>query len=200
MGMTRKGADTDGWLVGEARTKLEAGATAVEVFAALAERTADWHATALAVCLALGIPATEVERRLDEEFAGLCEEFRPGEETECAGLLEMTGLFDVPRTLDPQGEEVKRLLQTAISALGRLRSGHAFSLSRQLRTGQLTRAFLSLARVGPRPGHGSASDYWAALVAAGELLLSGDSEGRAGVEEALEDCRQHAAQSALTHD
>ncbi|AXG79244.1 hypothetical protein [Streptomyces paludis] len=197
MSMTRNDADADGWLVGEARTTLGAGATAVEVFAVLAERTADWHATALAVCLALGIPATEAERRLDEEFAGLCEEFQPGEETECAGVLEMTGLFDVPRTLDPQDEEVKRLLQTAIGALGKLRSGHAFSLSRQFRTGQLTRAFLSLARVGPRPGHSSASDYWAALVAAGELLQSGDREDLASVEKALEDCRQHTAQSAL---
>jgi hypothetical protein len=182
-------------LIGEARRKLRAGATAVGVFAELAERTADWHASALAVCLALGIPDCEAKRQLREGPAELYRRFHPGEETECGELLEMIGVFDVRRPLDAHGEEIRRFLEAAISAMGDLRSGHALGLSRRLVTGQLTSAFLSLARVGPRPHRGSAAEYWAALVAAGELLDPGDSEGGRNVEEALDDCRRHAAES-----
>ncbi|MFG2394494.1 hypothetical protein ACGFYF_37215 [Streptomyces lavendulae] len=41
-----------------------------EVFAELATHTSDWGASALAVCLALGVPRTDAETRIREARPG----------------------------------------------------------------------------------------------------------------------------------
>ncbi|WP_030208315.1 hypothetical protein [Streptomyces sp. NRRL S-87] len=51
-------------LVLEAREMLATGRDEGEVFAELAARTSDWGASALALCLALGVPRTDAEARI----------------------------------------------------------------------------------------------------------------------------------------
>ncbi|MEV7547558.1 hypothetical protein [Streptomyces sp. NPDC089915] len=61
-------------------------------------------------------------------------------------------MFDVPKVLDERGREVRRLLGVALTASGGLGSGHALNLSRRFLKGELTEAFLSLVKFGPRGG------------------------------------------------
>ncbi|MCX5375057.1 hypothetical protein [Streptomyces sp. NBC_00091] len=65
-------------LVLETREMLAIGWNEEDVFAELAARTGDWGASALAVCLALGVPRTDAEARI-RELRPLFEEFVVGE-------------------------------------------------------------------------------------------------------------------------
>ncbi|KPC62104.1 hypothetical protein ADL29_20165 [Streptomyces chattanoogensis] len=120
------------------------------------------------MCLALGVPRADAEQRLDGSDE-LLDELNPGEERMGGEILETLGVFDVDRSLDERGEEIKRWLGTAIGAHGTFGSGHAHSLWRRLRTGALTGAFLSPADSGPHPVEGAPSTYWEALTRAGEF-------------------------------
>ncbi|MHB9854397.1 hypothetical protein ACSYGO_34865 [Streptomyces krungchingensis] len=187
-------AGVDGASLTLAHERLEAGRAPVAVFAELAARTGDWHRSAWAVCLALGIPAPEVAGRFARGMGDIATEFHQGEEELCGEVLDTVGLFDVPRPLDERGTEIARLLATAAGALGGMPSGHALTLSRRRVRGELTAMFLSLARTLPRRERAGPAEYWAALSAAGDLLLQTGGEDRREVERALQECRRHAAE------
>ncbi|PBC60549.1 hypothetical protein BKI49_29025 [Streptomyces sp. Tue6028] len=177
-----------------AHERLGAGWASVAVFAELAARTGDWHRSAWAVCLALGIPAPDVAGRFARGMGDVATEFHQGEEELCGEVLETVGLFDVPRPLDERGTEIAGLPATAAGALGGMPSGHALTLSRRRVRGELTGMFLSPARTLPRRERARPAEYWAALSAAGDLLLqAGGEEGRE-VERALQECRRRAAE------
>ncbi|WP_189191172.1 hypothetical protein [Streptomyces albiflavescens] len=124
------GTGVDSAVLTLAHDRLEAGCAPVGVFAELAAETGDWYASVWAVCLALGIPASDVERRLGHGMAEIATEFHPGEEELCGEVLETVGLFDVPRPLDERGTEIEYLLRAAVGALGGMPSGHAVTRSR----------------------------------------------------------------------
>ncbi|MFD7705201.1 hypothetical protein [Streptomyces caelestis] len=184
--MGRTDLDT---LVDRARDALHAGGEETGVCAGLLRDAGDPRAAALATCLALGITRTEAERRpATEEATGAFDELGPGDEEVLALLLQAGGVFVVDRRLDAHEQRIRDLLDAARTAYGAgLPSGFAVSLSRWFRAGELARAHRGLAsrqRVGE---DGDPAAYWAALVAAGELLPDGD-----GTEEARERCRRMA--------
>ncbi|GHF70545.1 hypothetical protein [Streptomyces griseosporeus] len=181
-------------LVEWARDALRGGTDEVGVCVDLTRQTGDVRTAALATCLALGLAREEAERRLDaDEAALLVAECVPGDEEGVVLLLQAGGLFVVDRRLGPREERVRELLGAAIAAYGRgVPSGFAVSLSRWLRGGQLSRAYLQLASDRRRVrADGDPAAYWAALVEAGELLPDGD-----GIEPARAHCRRMAAQHA----
>lgn len=190
------GTVADGALVMRARSSLEAGGAPVRVFAELAAQTGDWTASVWAVCLALEVPASDVKQRLGHGAGEFPSHFHPGEEVLCGEVLESVGLFDVPRPLGERGTEIQRLLKAAMGASGGLRSGHALGLSRRFGRGELTGAFLLLARTVPRRERGRHAEYWAALCTAGELLLQVGSEEDRDVEQALQECRQRTVEAS----
>ncbi|WP_405437398.1 hypothetical protein OG373_09385 [Streptomyces avidinii] len=106
-------------LVLEALEMLATGRDDEEVFAELAARTGDWGASALAVCLALGVPRTDAEARICEARP-LFEEFVVGEEDLVASVLAFGHVFVVDRVLDAHGERIRDLLGTAAGARGGL--------------------------------------------------------------------------------
>ncbi|CAL9584522.1 hypothetical protein SUDANB105_05097 [Streptomyces sp. enrichment culture] len=179
------GASTD-----EARDALSAGRREVDVCTDLAWRTGDPRAAALATCLALGIAHAEAERRLAEpEVASLFEEFGAGEEEDVAVFLDAAFVFVVDRELDAHQRRIRDLLGAAVRAYGKgIPSGLGASLWRLCRTGELARAYLLLASDRRRVrDDGDPAAYWAALVAAGNLLPDGD-----GIGEAREHCHRMA--------
>ncbi|MFE5558167.1 hypothetical protein [Streptomyces sp. NPDC056544] len=183
-----EGADA---LILDAREMLAAGQDAEEVFTELATRTGEWGVCVLAVCSALGVPRTDAEARLCEAEP-LFAEVEAGEEDFLATLLAFGHVFIVDRVLDAHEEHIRDLLGTAAGASG----GYPGSLLAWFRTGELTKIFLFFALPRFRAGRGSAPDFWAAMIAAGELLASEDGPDQAEVRAALERCRTHAA--ALT--
>lgn len=191
--MDDQGISARGALVEAAGNMLRKGREPAGVFAELAARTGDGPSAVTAVCLALGLPPSEVEARLDGEAGEFVTLFSAGEEDVCGEVLETSGVFDVPRTPDERGTETRRLLGVAVAAAGPLGSGYAFRLSRLLAKGELTGAFLLLARVGPRLGRSSATEFWAALSTAGAHLLSGPEGEDPEVERALGECRRRLA-------
>ncbi|MET8975946.1 hypothetical protein ABZX85_10020 [Streptomyces sp. NPDC004539] len=176
---------------------MELSAPAVE-FEKAVRQGAEPRATALAICTRLGIPRAEAESRLRAADA-LFTESGPGSEPDLALFLDTGHVFVVDRPLDERETEIRDLLVRATGAMGRVPSGLAHSLGRWWRTGELTRAFLVLAR--REQVRGDAGAYWSALAAAGELLLgsAGDGVGEAGkggdesVVTAWEKCRTSAA-------
>ncbi|WP_406461273.1 hypothetical protein OHB07_05825 [Streptomyces sp. NBC_00111] len=191
--MADQGIGARGALVAEAGNMLREGREPAGVFAELAVRTGDGPSAVTAVCLALGLPPSEVEARLDGEAGEFVRIFSAGEEDVCGEVLETSGVFDVPRTLDERGTETRRLLGVAVAAAGPLGSGYAFRLSRRFVRGELTGAFLLLVRVGPRVGSSRAAAFWTALSVAGAHLLSGPGEEDPEVERALGECRRRLA-------
>ncbi|MFE6826524.1 hypothetical protein [Streptomyces sp. NPDC057690] len=98
------------------------------------------------------------------------------------------------RRLDAREQEIHDLLGRAVGAMGAVRSGLGHSLHRWLRTGELTRSYLSLARGDQVKATGDPSVHWSALVAAGELLAVGPDGGeREGLAQARAHCRGMAA-------
>ncbi|MFE9933455.1 hypothetical protein [Streptomyces sp. NPDC005533] len=176
----------------DASTMLGAGRDAEEVFTELAVRTGDWGACALAVCLALGVPQTDAEARI-REVHPLLEEFAAGEEDFAASLLVCGQVFVVDRVLDDRSERIRDLLWVAAGA----RWGYPGSLLAWFRGGeltkQLTKLFLFFAKTQFRGRRGSPTDFWAAMVAAGELLAGEDGPDQADVTVGLERCRAQAA-------
>ncbi|MFI8388887.1 hypothetical protein [Streptomyces sp. NPDC085540] len=175
-------------LVLDAQEMLAAGQDAEEVFAELAARTGEWGACVLAVCSALGVPRTDAEARL-REVEPLFAEVEAGEEDFLATLLVFGNAFVVDRVLDAHEERIRDLLGTAAGASG----GYPGSLLAWFRTGELSKIFLYFALPRFRAGRGSAPDFWAAVIAAGELLASEEGPNQAEVKAGLERCRTHAA-------
>ncbi|MFF2523226.1 hypothetical protein [Streptomyces liangshanensis] len=172
-------------LVPEAREMLAAGQGAEEAFAELAARTGEWHVSALAVCLAAGVPRPEAESRL-RACEALFAEFGAGEEKHAATLLASGYVFLVDRVLDEREEYIRDLLATAAGA----RWGWPGSLTGWFRTGELEKIFVFFARTDFRGRRGSPPDFWAAMAAAGELLAAGDGSDRAAVTAALVRCHE----------
>ncbi|MFJ5636465.1 hypothetical protein ACIQF5_28000 [Streptomyces goshikiensis] len=180
-----EGEDT---LLLDARTMLGSGRDAEEVFTELAVRTGDWGACALAVCLALGVPQTDAEARI-REVHPLLEELTAGEEDFAASLLVCGQVFVVDRVLDDRGERIRDLLWVAAGA----RWGYPGSLLAWFRGGELTKLFLFFAKTEFRGRRGSPTDFWAAMVNAGELLAGEDGPDQDAVTVGLERCRAQAA-------
>ncbi|MGO4456807.1 hypothetical protein AB4039_05685 [Streptomyces sp. M-16] len=175
-------------LVLEALEMLATGRDDEEVFADLAARTGDWGASALAVCLALGVPRTDAEARI-REARPLFEEFVVGEEDLVASVLAFGHVFVVDRVLDAHGERIRDLLGTAAGARG----GYPGGLLAWFRSGELTKIFLFFAKTRFRNGRGSSPpEFWAAMVTAGELLATEDGPDQAEVTAGLEHCRAQA--------
>jgi hypothetical protein len=185
----------EGALVTMARERLRTGAAPAVVCGELAVRTPRWSDAALAVGLARGIPEAELRERLagDQQWQ---DEFHPGEEEEYGELLEMHGVFDVPRQLDEREEVISGHLRAAWAAMGGMGSGHAVGLSRRFVRGELSSAFRMLARFGPRQGRGRPAEFWTAMVAAGELLDPADGDERGTVAQAIDESRRRLAESA----
>ncbi|WP_030275847.1 hypothetical protein [Streptomyces sp. NRRL B-24484] len=182
-------ADADASLLAAARQRLRAGAAPTAVCGELAARTHCWWEAASAVGRAAGIPEPELRRRLHGEPAQVQRALGPGEEEAYGELLSMLGVFDVHEQLDGRAAAIAEHLRTAVAAMGGVASGHALGLSRRMAEGELTDAFRSLARLGPRARGGRPTAFWAALVTAGELLDPADREESAAVTEALAKCR-----------
>ncbi|MFD5633572.1 hypothetical protein ACFWJM_05425 [Streptomyces sp. NPDC127077] len=184
-------------LVTVAGDRLREGVPPVGVFAELAARTGDWDGAVRAVCLALGLSAPDL-RRLGPDSHEIYSEFGPGEEDLCGKVLEIHGVFDVPRLLDERETEVQCLLRNAFGASGGIATGRALALARNLFKGELATAFLSLARKKPRAPRGRPVDFWNALCAAGALLETADDDEGRLVREALGLCRQNLADASAT--
>lgn len=140
------------------------------------------------MCLALGIPRTDAEVRI-HEAQPLFEEFAVGEDDLVASVLAFVDVFVVDRLLDAHHERIRDLLGTAAGARG----GYPGSLLACFRSGELTKIFLYFAKTRFRDGRGSPPDFWAAMVAAGELLAIEDGPDRAEVTAGLEHCRAQAS-------
>ncbi|MCX5294962.1 hypothetical protein OG898_00445 [Streptomyces sp. NBC_00193] len=174
-------------LVLQAREMLATGKGEEEVFAELAARTGEWDACALALCLALGVPEPDAEARI-REARPLFDEFEVGEEDLVAMFLACGHVFVVDRVLDGRGERIRDLLWTAACARG----GFPGGMIPWFRTGELTKIFLLFAKTRFRNGRGSPPEFWAAMVAAGELLATEDGPDEAEVTAGLEHCRAQA--------
>ncbi|MFF5444003.1 hypothetical protein [Streptomyces sp. NPDC012888] len=177
----------EGSLVLKAREMLATGRDEEEVFAELAARTSDWDISALAVCLALGVPRTDAEARI-REARPLFDEFEVGEEDLVAMFLACGHVFVVDRVLDAHGERIRDLLWAAACAHG----GFPGGMIPWFRTGELTKIFLLFAQTRFRDGRGSPPEFWAAMITAGELLATEDSPDQAKVTAELEHCRAQA--------
>ncbi|MFC9750615.1 hypothetical protein [Streptomyces niveus] len=178
----------EGALALEAQEMLAAGRNGEEVFAVLAARTGNWGVCVLAVCLALGVPRTDAEARL-REVEPLFPDFTVGEEEDLAFVLRFGHVFVADRVLEEHEERIRDLLGTAAGARG----GFPGGLLGWFRTGELTKIFLYFARTRFRDGRGSPHDFWAAMTAAGELLVSQDCPDGEEVTAGLARCRTQAA-------
>ncbi|WP_327180923.1 hypothetical protein [Streptomyces sp. NBC_01334] len=154
----------------------------------------DPRAAVVSICVGLGIPPAEAERRV-RDAEPLFADLGPEEEEALALFLDLSFVFVVDRRPDAREEEIRDLLGRAVGAMGAVRSGLGHSLHRWLRTGELTRSYLALAGGNQVKATGDPSAYWSALVAAGELLPVGRDGGeQAGIEAARAHCRRMAAQ------
>ncbi|MFD4533812.1 hypothetical protein ACFWNL_21875 [Kitasatospora sp. NPDC058397] len=174
-----------------ARHLFDTGSTPADTYATLARHTRHPLRSARAVCTALGIPAAETQRRLDDCYDALLANPRPGSEADTGELLEALGVFDIPKPLDATELAVVDLFLAAIDAMGGIRAGHQHGLARWFTTGNLTAAYLSLAAARPRPTIGDPAHYWTALVTAGELLVAAPTPDPR-IKPALTHCRAHA--------
>ncbi|PJN20717.1 hypothetical protein CG724_02810 [Streptomyces sp. CB02120-2] len=149
--------------------------------------TSDWGTSALAVCLAPGMPLPDSEARIPE-LRPLFDEFDVGEEDLVAMFLAIGHVFIVDRVLDGRGERIRNLLWTAACARG----GFPGSMIPWFRTGELTKIFLLFAQTRFRDGRGSPPGFWEAMVTAGELLATEDGPDQAEVTARLAHCRAQA--------
>ncbi|WP_314220727.1 hypothetical protein [Streptomyces zaehneri] len=166
-----------------------------KAFEELVRQGGDPRAAAVSLCVGFGVPPAEAQRRVraaEPLFAGL----GPEEEEALALLLDLSYVFVVDRRLDARGEEIRHLLGRAVGAMGAVRSGLGHSLHRWLRTGELTRSYLALARGNQVKATGDPSAYWSALVAVGELLPVGPDGGE---QECLAKARAHCRRMAARH-
>ncbi|MER7769972.1 hypothetical protein [Kitasatospora sp. NPDC096140] len=180
-----------------AQHALARGATPAQAYALLARRTRQPLPSARAVCLALSIPLAEATTRLGDCYGSLLANPRPGSEADTGELLEALGVFDVPAALTDTDRAVIDLFLTAIDAMGGIRPGHQHGLDRWFTTGNLTAAYLSLAAAQPLPRTGDPARYWAALVAARELLATAPGPDTR-IKLALAHCRTRAAAHTTT--
>ncbi|MER7758724.1 hypothetical protein [Streptomyces sp. NPDC097619] len=178
----------EGAMVAEARASLAAGRNGEQAFAALAARTGRWGVSLLAVCEALGVPRPDAEARL-RELEGFFSEFAVGEEEDLAFTLAFGHAFLVDRVPEPHDVPLRDLLATAAGARG----GFPAGLLGWFRTGELTKIFLYFAKTRFWNERGSPPDFWAAMIAAGELLAARDGADHGDVTAGLERCRAQAA-------
>ncbi|MFD7597586.1 hypothetical protein ACFV6D_31735 [Kitasatospora sp. NPDC059812] len=179
-----------------ARHLFDTGSTPADTYATLARHTREPLRSARAVCTALGIPAAETQRRLNDCYDALLATPRPGTENDTGELLEALGVFDIPKTPDNRDLAIIELLTTAIDAHGNIRAGHQHGLTRWFTTGNLTTAYLSLTTTQPHPTTGNPTHYWTTLTTAGELLTTTTPDPR--LKPALTHCRTQA-QAQATH-
>ncbi|MFE5039103.1 hypothetical protein [Streptomyces sp. NPDC056683] len=173
--------------------RLRAGATPAAVCSELAAQTRWWWDAVLAVGQALGIPESELLRRLQCDPERVQGELHPGEEELYGGLMEMHGVFDVAKQFDERELLIVEHLRTAMGAMGGVASGRALGLSRWLVMGELARVFYSLARSGPRATRSRPAEFWEALVRAGELLEPVGGNDHATLAQVRDECRAHLA-------
>ncbi|RKT20162.1 hypothetical protein BX285_4643 [Streptomyces sp. 1114.5] len=178
-----------------AKHLLDTGATPAQAYAALARRTRAPLRCARAVCTALGIPAAETARRLNDCYDALLASPRPNSEADTGELLEALGVFDVPKPLTPTELAVIDLFLVAVGAMGGIRPGHQHGLHRWFTTGNLITAYLSLTAARPMPRTGDPTLYWTTLIQAGELLTTTPNPDTR-LKYALHRCRTHATQEA----
>ncbi|MFG3029329.1 hypothetical protein ACGFZJ_12585 [Streptomyces sp. NPDC048253] len=164
-----------------------------KAFEELVRQGGDPRAAAVSVCVGLGIPPAEAHRRV-RDAEPLFADLGPDEEETLALFLDLSYVFVVDRRLDAREQEIHDLLGRTVGAMGAVRSGLGHSLHRWLRTGELTRSYLSLARGNQVKATGDPSVYWSALVAAGELL---GHDG--GEQESLAQARAHCRCMAAQH-
>ncbi|MYX01882.1 MULTISPECIES: hypothetical protein [unclassified Streptomyces] len=175
--------------------RLREGATPAAVCGELAAQTPWWWDAVLAVGQTLGLPESELLRRLHGEPDRVQGEFRPGEEDLYGELMETLGVFDVAKQLDERELLIVEQLRSAMGAMGGVASGRALGLSRRFALGELASAFRSLAHSGPRATCRRPAEFWEALVRAGELLESEERNEDGTVAHTLEECRAHLARS-----
>ncbi|MER7580664.1 hypothetical protein [Kitasatospora sp. NPDC097691] len=180
--------------VEEVRERLEAGESPGTVCGELAVGRARWWEAALVVGRALGLPEAELARRVSSDPDSAQAELRPGEEEFYGDLLAAIGVFDVPKQLDEREQVVMEHLRAALGAMGGIGGGHYVGLARRLVRGESASAFLTLVRFGPRAGRGRPQEFWAALLAAGDLLDPADGDERGTVAEALVSCRSRLSE------
>ena len=192
--MPDDGSGVEESLVAAARERLRAGADPAVVCGELAARTPRWLEAAVAVGVARGMAEAELRERL-AGYEQAQDEFHPGEEEEYGHLLEIHGVFDVPKRLDEREQAIAGHLRAAWGAMGGLGSGHATGLSRRFVRGELSSAFRMLARFGPRRDRGRPAEFWAAVVAAGELLDPADGDEHGTVAQALAESRRRLAEA-----
>jgi hypothetical protein len=177
------------------RVELSSEARAFEE---LVRQGGDPRAAAVATCLGLGIAREEAERRV-RDAESLFADLGPEEEEELALFLDLSHVFVVDRELDAREQEIRDLLGRAAGAMGGIRSGLGNSLHRWLRTGELARAYLSLAKGNQVRATGDPSVYWSALVAVGDLLLDGGDGADRGEHEGLDEARAHCRRMTAQH-
>jgi hypothetical protein len=185
-------------------TALAEGTAPGQVFAQLALGESHPRQVALAVCVAIGIPRPEAERRL-EEFDGADPEAwnldrgRHSREENASSdgeILESTGLFDLHFELDADQRRIAELLAAALAEINGTGSGHAFSYERAISTGRLRDAFMLLSRPGRIGREVNTASYWQRLVTAADLLgADSDAEGDAEYVDAVRHCRDRLAHS-----
>ncbi|CAM5275671.1 hypothetical protein [Streptomyces atroolivaceus] len=173
--------------------RLREGAAPAAVCGELAAQTQWWWDAVLAVGRALGIPESELLRRLHGEPERVQGEFQPGEGDLYGGLMETLGVFDVAKQLDRRELLIAEHLRSAMGAMGGVASGRSLGLSRRLGVGELASVFRSLARSGPRATCSRPVEFWEALVSAGELLKLEEGIEDGTVAQTLEECRAHLA-------
>ncbi|MEU9272001.1 hypothetical protein AB0E04_42355 [Streptomyces sp. NPDC048251] len=166
-----------------------------KAFEELVRQGGDPRSAAVSVCVGLGIPPAEAHRRV-RDAEPLFADLGPEEEEVLALFLDLSDVFVVDRRLDAREQQIHDLLGRAVGAMGAVRSGLGHSLHRWLRTGELTRSYLSLARGNQVKATGDPSVYWSALVAAGELLAVGQDGGE---QESLAQARAHCRRMAAQH-
>ncbi|MFJ7276345.1 hypothetical protein [Kitasatospora sp. NPDC098663] len=181
-----------------ARHLFDTGSTPADAYATLARRTRQPLRSARAVCIALGIPAADTQRRLDDCYDALLASPRPGSEADTGELLEALGVFDIPKTPDDRDLAIIDLFLTAIDAHGSIRAGHQHGLTRWFTTGNLTTAYLSLTATQPHPTTGDPARYWTTLITAGELLTAHPSPDPR-LKPALTHARTQAQAAHATH-
>lgn len=165
-------------LTRRAQERLGAGASADAVFVELAGDGAPvLRAVAIAVCVAAGTPLAEAEERwaADGEEAVAAAE---SDVEDLGWILEKCGFFDFHRPLDEHEQQISLLLRQAFAAHGGWASGHGWTLTRRLQTGQLAKALASMSASAPRRAtewaKPSPSNYWTRLLEAAELLSDGN--------------------------
>lgn len=184
-------------LVVEARRRLAEGAAPIQVFTQIAENESDLREVAYAVCLAINIPRSEVDQRLE----GISptdwnpdDEESPSREDVIDSLaifLDAVGTFDPHVELSSDQRRIIYFLGGAVTEMGQISSGWAATYGRKIHAGRLHEAFVLLSQPARMGREVSTRTYWARMVEAAEMI---DIEGDADYVDAVQRCRDRLAQ------